>query len=104
MTRYLTVADAIFFHQVLIDRYGGSHGIRDQVALESLIQNHPFIDGNKRVAFAVADVFLNLNGYRIAADSRSIFSTLMTLFDEKSLGMDRLVPWLSTIVEPKRRP
>lgn len=35
---------------------------------ESLIMNHAFIDGNKRVAFFVADIFLRLNGYNILVD------------------------------------
>ncbi|MGB6603370.1 MAG: Fic family protein, partial [Steroidobacteraceae bacterium] len=79
MTEYLTTADALFFHQQLLDRYGGAPGVRDVGALESalhrpqtgyydtliheaaallesLVQIHPFVDGNKRVAFAVVDV------------------------------------------------
>ena len=86
MTEYVTTADALFFHQLLIERYGGASGLRDAGALESalhrpqtgyydtliheaaalfesLVQNHPFVDGNKRVAFAVTDVFLRINGY-----------------------------------------
>lgn len=78
-------------HQVLIRRYGGASGIRDMGALEaavfrpqsgyyddiiweaaalieSLTINHPFVDGNKRIAFAAMDVFLRINqeiGYRL---------------------------------------
>lgn len=76
------------FHSTLIERYGGSHGLRDQGALESalaaaqnryfyeeadlatcaatyayhLSQAHAFIDGNKRIAWAVAILFLEMNG------------------------------------------
>jgi death on curing protein len=39
---------------------------------ESLVQNHPFVDGNKRVAFAVVDVFLRINGHTIAASSSAL--------------------------------
>lgn len=127
MTEYVTTADALFFHKGLIERYGGSHGIRDVGALESalhrpqtgyydtvaheaaallesLVQNHPFIDGNKRVAFAVADVFLRINGYRVTADSQSIFDTMMTFFEQKTFDIDHLVLWLQTIVEPVASP
>lgn len=122
MTEYVTTADALFFHQLLIERYGGASGLRDAGALEaalhrpqtgyydtliqeaaalleSLVQNHPFIDGNKRVAFAVADVFLRINGYRITADSQAIFATMMKFFADKTFDLDHLVPWLEGIVE-----
>lgn len=84
MTEYVTTADALFFHKQLIECYGGAPGVRDLGALESalqrpqtgyydtiieeaaallesLVQNHPFVDGNKRVAFAVVDVFLRID-------------------------------------------
>lgn len=122
MIEYVTTADALFFHQLLIERYGGAGGLRDAGALESalhrpqtgyydtliheaaallesLIQNHPFIDGNKRVAFAVTDVFLRVNGYRITADSKTIYAALMKLFDAKTLDLEHLVSWLESIVE-----
>ncbi len=76
MTDYLLVAEVLAIHDDQIARYGGAHGVRDPGLLEaalfrpqtgyyadlieevaalweSLAQNHPFIDGNKRVAFAV---------------------------------------------------
>ena len=80
MSSYLTTHDVEVMHHVLIERYGGALGLRDANLLEaavfrpqsgyyadtllqgaalfeSLIINHPFIDGNKRVAFAAMDVF-----------------------------------------------
>lgn len=125
MTEYVTTADALFFHQLLIERYGGSSGLRDAGALESalhrpqtgyydtliheaaallesLVQNHPFVDGNKRVAFAVADVFLRINGYRITADSQAIFTTLMKFFDDRTFDLEHLTPWLESIVTPAK--
>jgi death on curing protein len=125
MTEYVTTADALFFHKILIDRYGGDPGIRDAGALEaalhrpqtgyydtlihqaaalleSLIQNHPFVDGNKRVAFAVTDVFLQINGYSITGDSKKIYGFLMQLFKTQSLDMEHLVPWLQAIARPRR--
>jgi len=121
MTEYVTTADALFFHKVLIERYGGATGIRDAGALESalhrpqtgyydtivqeaaallesLVQNHPFVDGNKRVAFAVVDVFLRINGYALTADSRTIYDSLIEFFSKGTFDMEHLVPWLQTIV------
>lgn len=121
MTEYVTTADALFFHKVLIERYGGATGVRDAGALESalhrpqtgyydtivheaaallesLVQSHPFIDGNKRVAFAVVDVFLRINGYMLTADSKRIYDSLSEFFDKGTFDMEHIVPWLQTIV------
>ena len=80
MTRYLTVPEVLAMHADQIERYGGSHGVRDGGLLESalyrpqtgyyadlieetaafwesLAQNQPFIDGNRRTAFAAAYTF-----------------------------------------------
>jgi death on curing protein len=122
VTEYLTTADALFFHRQLIEQYGGAAGVRDVGALESalhrpqtgyyesivheaaallesLIQNHPFVDGNKRVAFAVMDVFLRINGYRLTTDSNSIHAFMMELFELRRFDMEHLVPWLQGIVD-----
>lgn len=124
MTEYVKTADALFFHKQLIQRYGGASGIRDAGALESalhrpqtgyydtlvheaaallesLVQNHPFVDGNKRVAFAVADVFLRINGHAIAADSKSIYDFIVKLFEERTFDMEHLMPWLQEVVRPR---
>jgi len=124
MTEYVTTADALFFHKQLIERYGGAPGLRDARALESalhrpqtgyydtlvheaaallesLVQNHPFVDGNKRVAFAVVDVFLRINGYSITADSKAIYDHLIKLVEARAFDMEHLVPWLQEIVRPR---
>ncbi len=85
MTRYLSVEDVLYAHTMSIRKWGGTPGIRDQGALaaaigrlesgyyqdtieeaaalfESLSQNHPFLDGNKRTAIACAVAFLRING------------------------------------------
>jgi death-on-curing protein len=126
MTEYLTTADALFFHKHLIERYGGAPGIRDVGALESalhrpqtgyyetliheaaalcesLVQNHPFVDGNKRVAFAVVDVFLRINACTITAASTPIYGHVMKLLRESTFDMERLVPWLQDIVASTAR-
>jgi death-on-curing protein len=90
MTDYLTVAEVLATHADQIERYGGSHGIRDPGLLEaalslgrrpveeaaalweSLAQNHAFLDGNKRVAFAATYTFLAINGARLTADAEQV--------------------------------
>ncbi|HEX2164019.1 MAG TPA: type II toxin-antitoxin system death-on-curing family toxin [Thermoanaerobaculia bacterium] len=95
MMRYLSLAEVTELHRLVIETSGGSHGIRDLGALESalaqrrmsfggedlyptvvekaaalgfsLVQNHPFLDGNKRVGHAAVETFLVLNGFEIAA-------------------------------------
>lgn len=122
MTEYVTTADALFFHQQLIERYDGAPGIRDAGALESalhrpqtgyydtniheaaallesLVQSHPFIDGNKRTAFAVVDVFLRINNYTITADSAAVYGQFIKLMDQGKFDMEHLVPWLQEIAE-----
>ena len=121
MTEYVTTADALFFHKRLIERYGGAPGIRDVGALESalhrpqtgyydtiideaaallesLVQNHPFIDGNKRTAFAVVDVFLRINGYTITAESNAVYDKFIKLLEQGTFDMEHLVPWLAETV------
>ena len=60
--------------------------------LESLLHNLPFVDGNKRVAFALADVFLRSNGYGITATSEFIYATTIELVENKPLDVEHLVP------------
>src|SRR6266705_2870163 len=102
MTEYVTTADALFFHKQLIERYGGAPGLREAAALlEGLVQNHPFVDGNKRVAFGVVDVFLRINGYSITADSKAIYDHMIKLVEARAFDMEHLVPWLQEIVRPR---
>src|SRR5580704_7679715 len=125
MTEYVATADALFFHQELIRLYGGAPGIRDAGALESalhrprtgyygtiieeaaallesLVQSHPFVDGNKRVAFAAVDVFLRINGYVIAVDSSKLFKSFVAPIESQDFSMEYLVPWLTASVNTER--
>jgi death-on-curing protein len=120
---YLTLGDALGMHAALIDAYGGAHGLRDAGALESalfrpqtgyyqdvvaeaaallesLAINHPFVDGNKRIAFAAADVFLRLNGYRIVGDSMTLHGELIAMFESRTFDFAHLEPWLRERVRP----
>lgn len=121
--QYLTLADTLALHAILIRRYGGTDGVRDMGALESalfrpqtgyytdliaeatallesLTMNHPFLDGNKRVAFAVTDTFLRINGYRIELTSEQIHVALMNFFDTGTFLFAQLEPWLRAAVRP----
>ncbi|NBU32619.1 MAG: type II toxin-antitoxin system death-on-curing family toxin [Actinobacteria bacterium] len=123
MTDYLTVPEAIAIHQILIRKFGGSDGIRDMGALESAMMrpqtgyyddlifeaaalfeslaiNHPFIDGNKRVAFAVVDTFLRINGLRINQTSAEIYSRMIEMFETGTFTLSNLEPWLRRITKP----
>lgn len=118
MTRdYLTVADLIGMHRVLIRRYGGAPGVRDPGALEaalfrpqtgyyedivaeaaalmeSLAMSHPFVDGNKRIAFAAADVFLRINGWRLRRPPMQIHGEMLQMLESGTFDISHIEPWL----------
>lgn len=117
MSDFLTLSEVLALHSDLIERYGGTHGIRDQGLLEaalyrpqtgyyadlmeeaaalweSLSQNHPFVDGNKRTAFAAAYAFLTINGIRLNADTDEAIAFLTGLYDTNQLSFENLVSWL----------
>jgi len=48
---------------------------------ESLSQNHPFMDGNKRAAFGATDTFLRINGLNITADSEDVYAFMIGLYE-----------------------
>jgi len=62
---------------------------------ESLIMNHPFIDGNKHVAFFATDVFLRINGLKLSIDSEDAYEFLMGLFDLDSCRYTNLLAWIN---------
>lgn len=117
MTDYLTTVEVLAMHRDQIARYGGGEGVRDYGLLEaavyrpqtgyyadlieeaaalweSLSQNHPFIDGNKRTAFAAAYTFLAINGARLMADADETSAFVTALYDANQFSFDKLVPWL----------
>jgi death on curing protein len=122
MTDYLTMAEALAMHADLIERYGGAHGVRDPGLLEaalfrpqtgyyaglieeaaalweSMSQNHPFIDGNKRTAFAVAYTFLAISGARLAAGAQETQDFVLALYEGNQFTFDKLVPWLRAHID-----
>lgn len=117
MTDYLTLAEVLAIHADQIARYGGSEGLRDAGLLEaalyrpqtgyyadlieeaaalweSLAQNHAFIDGNKRVAFAAAYTFLAINGARITAGAEEIYAFIAGLYETGTFDFAHLNEWM----------
>ena len=103
-------------------RYGGALGVRDPGALEaalyrpqtgyyedilaeaaallaSLAINHPFIDGNKRIAYAAADVFLRINGWRLKRGAMLIHAEMIQLFESGTFNIAHLEPWLKSFAK-----
>jgi death-on-curing protein len=73
--------------------------IEEAAALwESLAQNHPFIDGNKRAAFAATYTFLAINGAHLTADAAEAYDFVAGLYESNQFTFDRLVPWLRSNV------
>jgi death-on-curing protein len=115
--RFLTLDEVIEIHQEMIDRYGGSAGVRDQGLLESAVaspqagfggqylhvdvfemaaaylfhitMNHPFIDGNKRAGATAAFVFLKLNNRTLTAGENQ-FEVIVRAVAEGKLGKDEI--------------
>ena len=61
---------------------------------ESLTQNHPFVDGNKRTAFAVTYTFLAINGVRITADADATYTLISGALEAGNFQFDILADWL----------
>jgi death-on-curing protein len=121
LIRYLTLGELLELHQQLIERYGGSVGIHSLGALEavlaqprmtfggedlyptvvekaaalsfSLILNHPFVDGNKRLGHAAMAVFLYLNGHEIEASVDEQEQVILQLA-AGDLERDAFIHWL----------
>lgn len=68
---------------------------------EGLSQNPPFIDGNKRTAFAVTYTFLASNGPRLAAEAEEIYNFIAQIYGTNQFNFDKLVSWLREHVEPE---
>jgi death-on-curing protein len=124
MTDYLTLAEVLAMHTDQINRYGGTHGVRDlgllEAALyrpqtgyysdlleeaaalwESLAQNHSFIDGNKRTAFAAMYTFLAINDVQVTAKADVAYVFVSRLHESSAFCFENLVPWLRANTSPR---
>ena len=118
-----TTEEVVSIHDVAIQEFGGSMGLRDIGALESAIlrpqmgyydgiieeaaamleslaMNHPFVDGNKRTAFYATDTFLRKNGHFIDCDNDEAYAFFMRLFQTNSFRFAELKVWLDEHVKP----
>ena len=124
--KYLTPEQVLFIHARLIEETGGAHGVRDLGALLSalgrpqasfegqdlypslehkgaalmlsLIQNHPFVDGNKRTGVAALGLFLALNGHRLVADNADLVALALGVA-RSQYGLEDVVAWLRPRVQ-----
>jgi death-on-curing protein len=112
-----TLQETLELHAQLLKRFGGTSGVLDMGLLESalvrpqtgyyetlsmqaaallqsLCQNHCFVDGNKRVAFASTAIFLRMNGYRLIIDADDGESFLIEQVIKSRLAIDGIATWL----------
>jgi death-on-curing protein len=115
---YLTVAEVIAIHHHQIEEYGGAHGLRDQGALEaavfrpqtgyyndlseeaaalfeSLVNNHAFVDGNKRVGFAAMHTFLLVNGFDLDVSGKAAFEFMIKTMEAGKFRFALLREWIA---------
>jgi death on curing protein len=120
---YMTVAEAIEIHRQLIDEFGGIHGLRDQgpleaavfrpqngyyddliheaaALMESLANNHAFLDGNKRVSLAATDTFLRINGQYLELEPLAAYKFIIDSISRGEFRLRQIRAWLTTHVRP----
>ena len=123
MADYLTVAEVYRMQHRLIEMFGGLHGVRDTGAveaavfrpqigyynsieeeaaalMESLGNNHGFLDGNKRIAFTAADVFLRRNGFYIAVEARDGHKFINGSMERHEFRFAQVLDWIRGQIKP----
>ena len=123
MSDYLTVAEVYRMQHSLIELFGGIHGVRDKGAveaavfrpqigyynsieeeaaalMESLGNNHGFLDGNKRIAFTAADVFLRRNGFYIEVTGLDGYTFIYGSMDRREFRFAQIVNWIRQHIRP----
>ena len=125
--RWLALVHVLAIHSDQIKTHGGSAGLRDRGLLESALErpknrfhygsdpdlaslaaaygfglanNHPFVDGNKRVAFQAMYLFLGLNGFRIEAPEEAVVSLILSLAAGE-LNETELADWVREHITPR---
>jgi death on curing protein len=129
--RYLSLGEVLLLHARVLERSGGATGLRDLGALQSalaqptmtfdehdlyptletkaaalaysLVMNHPFVDGNKRIGHAAMEVFLVLNGVEVVASVDEQESVFLRLADGQS-SREQLTEWLASRLRSRRAP
>jgi death-on-curing protein len=126
--KFLTISQVLNIHQRQIQRFGGTSGVRDEGLLDSalaqsqatfggellhptiheqaaaflyhLAMNHPFIDGNKRTAFAVMLTFLSLNGYTLNLSQEQAYNLVIQVV-QKEISKEELSAFLELHLQRK---
>lgn len=115
---YLTIGEVLQIHHQLIENYGGAHGLRDKgllesavfrpqigyynsiaeeaaALMESLVNNHPFLDDNKCIAFAAAHTFLLVNGYDLEVRPLAAYEFMMHSIARREFRFGRILEWIN---------
>ncbi|MBD2609554.1 type II toxin-antitoxin system death-on-curing family toxin [Scytonema hofmannii FACHB-248] len=126
--KFLTISQVLDIHQRQIQRFGGTSGVRDEGLLDSalaqpqatffgellhptigeqaaaylyhLAMNHPFLDGNKRTAFAVMLTFFNLNGYSLNLSQEQAYNLVIQVV-QKEISKEELSAFLELHLQGK---
>ena len=124
VVQFLSVDEALAIQERLIERFGGDHGLRDQGLLESalfrpqtgyythieemaaamfesLLINHAFVDGNKRVAFFATDVFLRLNGWKLVLTADEGEQFIVGMLEGNDCSFEKILPWIREYIVKK---
>jgi death-on-curing protein len=120
---YPTVAETIETQRLLIEEFGGLHGIRDRGVLESavlrpqngyygnlieeasalmesLANNHAFLDGNKRVSFVMTDAMLRANGYFLDVEPDEAHKFITDALGKNAFRFLMICDWIGSVVKP----
>ena len=123
MRIYPTVAETLETHRLVIEESGGSHGIRDPGLLESAVvraqngyyndafeeaaalmeslgNNHAFVDGNKRICFVMTDVLLRANGYLLDVDPLDTHQFIVGAMERHEFRYPLILDWLRSVAKP----
>lgn len=114
--------DVLNIHEFLINKFGGSHGVRDEnllksaisrpfqtfdkkdlykshiekaaALIESIVSNHPFIDGNKRTGYVIMRLYLMENGLKINANQTDKYKFVIAIASG-NLPFEKIVDWIN---------
>ena len=115
--KFLSLDEVLAIHERLIERFGGDHGIRDHgllesalfrpqtgyyahieemaaAMIESLLVNHAFVDGNKRVAFFASDTFLRLNGWKLVVTADEGEEFIVGMLEANDCSFEKIRNWI----------
>jgi death-on-curing protein len=120
---YPTVAEVIETQRLLINEFGGLHGIRDRgllesavfrprsgyytglieeasALMESLANNHAFIDGNNRISFVMTDAMLRANGYFLDVEPSEAYKFIIEAMERQEFRFPTIRDWMTSIMKP----